>query len=115
MSTIAPAHLMTLQGTLLRRTQTGPPDEYGDPTWEEVGEPTVCELQQEVGYEASGGAVQLSTWRLFLPPTAPPTGWDAVQLAGSGAIYALEGDAWLARNPRTGADSHVEARVRRLS
>ena len=109
---VLPAHLLTLTGTLLRRAQTGPPDEYGDPTWTELGEPIACELQQEVGYDAAGGAIQLSTWRVFLPPTTPPTGWDGITI---GAVtYELEGDAWLARNPRTGIDSHVEARVRRL-
>jgi hypothetical protein len=107
-----PVRLMTRQGTLLHRSQDGAPDEYGDPSWVTVEQGAALELQQEVSYEAEGGALQLSTWRLFLPPYLGVDGWDAVDIDGE--VYELEGDAWLARNPRTGENTHIEARVRRL-
>jgi len=109
---ISPEHLMTRTAVLLQREQDGPVDEYGNPTWTEVGVPVACELQQESAYEDEGGVLQLTTWRLYLPASAPSSGWDALQLGSE--LYELEGDAWLARNPRTQLDSHVEARVRRL-
>jgi hypothetical protein len=107
-----PSHLMNRPATLLSRTQDGPDDEYGNPTWTEVAAATTCELQQEVGWEAEGGVIQLSTWRVFLPAGTPADGWDAVNVDGD--LYELEGDAWPARNPRTKNFTHVEARVRRL-
>jgi hypothetical protein len=130
-STTLIERLLTLECVLLRQRQIGEADEYGDPTWQVIDEePLPCELQQEQAYEAEGGAVQVTTWRLFLPASAPPAGWDAVSVrvpdpeepeepdveerALDGDVYLLEGDAWLVRNPRTGVEHHVEARVRRI-
>jgi hypothetical protein len=105
--------LLTLEAQLLRRSQDGPPDEYGNPAWEAVAEPVTCELQQEGATEAEGGAVQVSAWRVYLAAAAADVrGWDALEVAG--ATYEVDGDAWTVRNPRTGAISHVEARVRRV-
>jgi hypothetical protein len=111
--TVTLEHLLTLECELLRRRQEGDPDDYGNPGWEVVDDEQLpCELQQEQSYEAEGGVLEISLWRLFLPATAPPAGWDAVRV--DDVVYELEGDAWLVRNPRTTVDHHVEARVRRI-
>jgi hypothetical protein len=104
--------LLTLDAQLLRRDQSGPPDEYGNPGWVVVGEPVACELQMQTSFEDHGAALQSSTYRLILAPLAGVRGWDALEL--DGVTYELDGDAWLARNPRTGQLSHVEAIVRRV-
>ena len=109
------AELLTLDATLLRRELDTARDEYGNPAYVEVSEPLKGELQQESSSEAHGAASQVSLWRVFLPATAPARGWDAVRFpVDGGQVFELEGDAWLARNPRTGEPSHMEARARRV-
>jgi hypothetical protein len=99
--------------TLVTRTQDGPPDEYGNPTWTEVERPTMCELQQAGATEEIGDAVQASRWRVFLPADAPVRGWDAIRL-DDGTLLELAGDAWPVRNLLTDAVSHVEAEALRI-
>lgn len=109
------AGLLTLDAQLLRRDPSGPPDEYGNPGWVAVGEPVKCELQLTTSFEDHDAAVQTSTYRAILEPAAAATevrGWDALEQ--DGITYELDGDAWRARNPRTGVFSHVEAVVRRV-
>lgn len=110
------AALMTLPCRLVvRDAGAGTVDEYGDQVPEQTYvEGLTCELQQESAQEFNGQNVELSLWRLFMPPDAPPRGWDAVELTDSGELYELEGDAWPVRNPLTGEVSHVEARARRV-
>ena len=52
--------------TLLARTQDGPADEYGNPSWQAAEQATVCELQQAGSSEEAGDALQVARWRLFL-------------------------------------------------
>jgi hypothetical protein len=105
--------LLTRAATLYRRTYDGPPDELGDPTWTEITGPVACELQQAGSTEALGDAVQVSTWRVFLPVGASDVGgWDALELDGD--RYELVGDPWPVWNPRLAAYDHVEALVQRV-
>lgn len=98
--------------TLLRRSvDPANADEYGNPGWTEVEQATVCELQQVGAREDKDTAVQITTWRVYLPPDAPARGWDALRL-DDGTLLELEGDAWLAASARTGVSHHVEAMVR---
>jgi hypothetical protein len=104
--------LLQHQGTLLTRVQDGAPDEYGNPAWTVTGETaTRCELQQAGAREEQDGAVQIVTWRVWLPPTAPARGWDAIRL-DDGRTLELEGDAWPVVNPRTGGLHHLECYAR---
>lgn len=93
--------------TLLTRSATGEPDEYGNPTNEVAELETRCELQQAGSREELDGAVQVVTWRAFLPADAPARGWDALRV--DGRVLELNGNAWPVVNPRTGELSHVEA------
>lgn len=111
MSAPAIDRLLPYSATLLRRSPTGPVDEYGDPTFEEVEQATRCELQQSGSREDADAAVQIVTWRVWLPPDAPARGWDALRL-DDGRLLELEGDAFAVRNPRTGIVHHVEAFAR---
>jgi hypothetical protein len=107
------AALLTREATLLQRSYDGPPDEYGDPTWQEVATDVPCELQPGGASEALGDAVQLSTWRLILGPAhVAATGWDAVELEGE--RYELVGDPAPFWNPRTRQYDHLEAIVQRV-
>jgi hypothetical protein len=101
--------------TLLVRTQDGPPDLYGNPTWQEAQVQTVCELQQVGSREELDGAVQITTWRVWLPPGAPVRGWNALDVTAGPHVgrYELEGDAAPVAPPTGDAVHHVEASVRR--
>jgi hypothetical protein len=105
--------LLKIDCTLVARTQDGPPDEYGNPTWQEAEQPTRCELQQAGASESLGDAVQVARYRVFLPADAPARGWDVLRLA-DGTVLQIDGDAWPVRNLLTDTVSHVEAEVTRV-
>jgi hypothetical protein len=99
--------LMNRPATLVVRSATGPVDEYGNPTYAEVEQPTTCELQQSGSREDLDGSVQVVTWRVFMPADAPAHGWDLLRV--DGRELTPNGEAWLVVNPRTGEAHHVEA------
>lgn len=112
--------LMPHSVTLLQRTP-GAPDEYGDPTDTVVELATKAELQQVGTREESGDALEVTTWRAFLPSTAPVEGWNALRLDSGallglpdGAIFELRGEAALVVNPRRALGDHVEAYVEKV-
>lgn len=102
--------LLQHPATLLSRTYAGAADEYGNPTAIVDELATKCELQQSGARDELDGAVQVVTWRVYLPPDAPALGWDALRLA-DGRVLELNGHAWAVTNPRTGELHHVEAYV----
>ena len=101
---------------LVRRAPGAGRDEYGNPVADETVEQLRCELQPYGSRDELGGAVQVSTWQVFLPATAPPRGWDAVQVLDGPhpGLYELEGDAAVRAPALTGLPHHVEAVVRRV-
>ena len=114
--TLAIDRLLPYSATLLRREQAGPDDEYGTPTWTEVGESIRVEIQANSQTEDLDGAVQVTGWRVFLPPTTPPAGWDAIRLETgplSGDTFELVGDAAPYAPALNGALHHLEVNVRR--
>ena len=110
-------HLLPYQATLLKRTYDGEPDEYGNPTWQEVASETRCELQMVGTREEHDGHVQITLWRTFLPPSVPVDGWDGLRIESgpfAGRIFELEltGDAAPAAAALNGVVHHYEATVR---
>lgn len=100
--------LLQVRATLLHRTaDPTDDDEYGNPGWDIVESDVVCELQQVGAREGHGDAVMIDTWRFWLPPDAPATGWDALRLE-DGRLLELRGDPYLAHSARTGTPHHVE-------
>jgi hypothetical protein len=117
MSAPAIERLLPYEAVLLRRTYDGPKDDYGNPTWSEIEIPTRVELQQIGSREEQDGAVQITLWRTWLPPTVPADGWDRLRvLTGplAGRIFELEltGDANPAAPARDGVPHHYEVTVR---
>jgi hypothetical protein len=107
----AVGRLLQYDVVLRKRTADGPPDEYGNPTYTELEQPTVAELQQVGAREELGGAVQVSTWRVFLPADAPARGWDSLEVTAGPLVgwrFELNGDAAYVSSPITGL-AHVEA------
>ena len=109
--------LMPHSVTLITRVP-GAPDEYGDPQPDTTETTTVAELQQVGTREDLGDAVQVTTWRAFLPADVPARGWDALRLDDgallglpNGTIFELRGDPVRVVNPRVRRGDHVEAYV----
>lgn len=106
-------HLLTVPCQLVRRVYDETPDAQGEqPVVETVVDGLRCEVQAQGAREEQGGAVQITTYRVFLPPGTQLVGWDAVRLTSTGETLELEGDASESRSPLTGV-AVVEATVRR--
>lgn len=113
MSAITVDHLLTVPCELIRRLYAATPGEDGvQPVAEAVQSDVYCDVQQAGSREEQGGAVQITTYRVFLPAGTPLRGWDAVRITSTSEVLELEGDAREARSPLTGV-AFVEAIVRR--
>lgn len=94
--------------TITRNLPSADEDEYGNEIPDEETVETVGELQQTRRDEPSdSGEVSRTTWLLVLPAGTDIRTGDSVDVDGE--RYELTGDPWPARNPRTRAESHVEA------
>jgi hypothetical protein len=97
---------------LIRRSESGTTDDYGNDIPSEIVVDTVCELQQRRRDEPSDqGELSDTVWDAFFLPTEDVRTDDA--LVVDGGLYEFVGDPWTVRNPRTAADSHIEATARR--
>lgn len=106
--------LLTLTATITHVAQTGAVDTYGNPTEQTSTSTAAAELQQTARDEQDRDAnIGEQTWLLLLAPTATIDATDRVTV--SGVTYEVVGPPWLARNPRTGANSHIEATVRKAA
>ena len=106
------ARLLTRPCTLVRRVPSDP-DVYGDPTWSEAHTDTLCYAEQSVASEPSDPHYQADEWRVLLDSTAVVDGLDAVVI--DGLRFEVIGPPWMAKDPRTNADHHVELRARRTT
>lgn len=99
---------------IIRRSQSGEADEYGNDVPSATVVETVCELQQQQRSEPAGDAELSDTrWLAVFPAGTDLRTGDSV--AVDGLAYELVGDPWHARNPRTHSVSHVEATLRRTA
>lgn len=108
------ADLLTLTCSITARSAQVAVDEYGDEAFTETVTTAVCELQQRQRSETgAAGEVSSSEWLLILPAgTSIDTG-DTVTV--DEIDYEVTGEPWQARNPRTGAGSHIECTLRRTA
>lgn len=106
--------LLNRECILLLRDPTGSTDDYGNDVTTTSNVDTVCELQQKRRDEDDDqGETSDTHWLLILPAGTQIDTGDAVQIDGQ--VYELVGAPWEARNPRTGAASHIECTVRRTA
>lgn len=106
--TVTIDHLLTREATLLVR-QPATEDALGDWTYDEVASGVLVELQPVTSSEEGEGAILNGRWRVFLTPSAPVTGWDALVIDGD--TYETEGDPaefWL---PLSRSLHHLEVDV----
>ena len=108
------ATLINRPATIILRSPSGDTDEYGNEVPVEDELATAVELQQVRRDEPAGaGEVSDTRWLGFFPAGTDLTTADAVEIEGE--RYELEGDPWAVRNPRTGAESHVETTLCRVA
>lgn len=108
------AQLINRDCILVQRTEDGTTDELGNEIPAETHVQTVCELQQQRRTEEEDqGEVSEADWLLVLPAGTDIDTGDSVIVDGN--EYELIGAPWPARNPRTRAESHIEATVRRTA
>ncbi len=114
------SQLLNRPMTLVRRSDSGDVDEFGNDIPDETLVAIVGELQQ--GGPTGGGArsepadhgeLSDTRWTLYLPAGTVINTGDAVICDGQ--MYELVGDPWDARNPRTQVVSHIEATLRRTA
>lgn len=106
-------HLLTSTARITTVTDTGPPDQFGDPTQATVTRTFRCWLSQSQRAEQTVGTdLQLDTWWLYLEAAAAAvTGYDRATV--DGIVFELDGPPWPALNPRTRQVTHVECTVKR--
>lgn len=108
------ASLINRPATLIRRSDSGKTDAFGNPVPTVTETEVLCELQQRRRDEPENQAELSDTlWSLFLPAGTELDTGDAIVVDGD--EYALVGAPWDARNPRTQQVSHIEATVRRTA
>lgn len=103
--------------TIWRREASGTIDELGDETQDETATVTVCELQRAAQRPSDepplAGEFSSTVWTAFFPAGTDIDTGDRVEV--DGRMYEMVGDPWPARNPRTQAESHVEATLKRTA
>lgn len=106
--------LLNRRAWVLRRSDSGAEDDYGNPIPSEERTEVVCEVQQRRADEVTEGEVSDAEWLGVFPAgTAFDTG-DAIEVEGLGT-FEVDGAPWPARNPRTQTESHVEATLKRVA
>lgn len=100
--------------TLHTWTKLPDKDEAGDVQHDFTDSAVLVELQQKSATELRDGMlIRVDSWTVFLRPDTTVTGLD--ELTVDGARYTFNGDPWLVRNPRTGAESHWQGRMEKVS
>lgn len=108
--------LSTLLGTactIVRRSDSGSTDVYGNPTPTETLVQTTCSLQQrERSEDATAGELSETLWDLFLPTGTAIDTSDGVVIGN--AVYEVVGQPWNATEGTTSVH-HVEATLKRVA
>lgn len=107
------ATLINRSCTLLRRSE-GDADDYGNEVATDTPVSTVCEIQQRQRDEDDQmGELSDTLWTVFFLPTETVDTGDG--LVVDGETYEMVGEPWVARNPMTQTNSHIEAVMRRTA
>lgn len=108
------SQLINRECQILRRSASAEIDDYGNEVPDVDVVTTVWEVQQRVRKEHDDAVADTDWVGFFLPGEDVDSG-DAVVDVTSGHRFEIVGDPWPVRNPRTQAESHVEAGVRRTA
>lgn len=103
------SRLLTRPCTLVTRTP-GPADAYGDPSWVETQAASTCYAEQTTPSEPGDPNYQGDDWRVVLAAGTAVDGLSAVIIDGQ--TFEVYGPPWVAKDPRSNADHHIELRAR---
>lgn len=98
--------LLTSEAQIVTRARTGPPDDFGTPTWEETTATVRCHIQPAQSEEFQGPAVGEVTWVGWFPAGTSIGAADKVVMADSRELEVV-GPARVWTNPRTAQESHI--------
>ena len=108
------SQLLNRDVVIVQRSSSGATDELGDPIAGETLVETVGELQQQQRSEGDDEGERSDTrWLLILPAGTDIDTGDKVLVDDQ--RYEVVGAPWEARNPRTRAESHIEATLQRVA
>ena len=108
-----PARLINLDGALVTVSQSGPVDDYNNPTDETVSTAVKCWYEQvQAGEDTVDTDQQSETHRLFFRAGTTVTALD--RLTVNGLTFEVQGPPWTVVHPRTDQTTHVEARGRQV-
>lgn len=100
------AGLLNQEVQILRRTQTGDPDEYGTPTWETTTTETVCHVQPLSTEEMAARPSARVRYRGYFPAGTEIGHADRIVLA-TGQEAEVIGQPLRWYNPRRQVESHL--------
>lgn len=107
-----PDHLLTETATITARSPSGARDSYGNVTLTAISRTADCYHEQNTADENTvGGDIREETWTLYVPTGDPLTSTDSVSV--NGQSFEVIGQPWQTWNPRTSANGHVRATLRR--
>ena len=112
--------LLSQPGSLVQRSQTGPEDVYGTPTWVSVPTPIMCHVQPTpTGADAENAELEeaasagISVWKGWFPAGSLLDAADAL-LLDDGRQFEFVGPPRPWVNPSTGTEQFVEAHLKRV-
>jgi hypothetical protein len=106
--------LLSQPGSLVQRSQTGPEDEYGTPTWVEVNTPIVCHVQPRTSEELlQAASAGITTWKGWFPAGTLVDPADAL-LLDDGRQFEFVGPPRPWVNPTTGTEQFIESDLNRV-
>lgn len=106
--------LINRPATLIRRTESGETDDYGNDIPNEDPVEIVAEVQQQDRSEPSQHPdVSNSNWLAFFQPGTVVHAADS--LIVDGVEYEVLGEPWPVRDPLSTLGDHIEATVRRVA
>jgi hypothetical protein len=109
------SNLINRPVTIIRRTESGTTDSYGNEVSDQTYITTLGEIQQRRREEpGSQGELSDTLWDGFFQADVTLDTSDALLVDGLGT-FELVGGPWVAYNPRTQQQSHVEATLRQTT
>lgn len=108
-----PGRLINRDCTIRNPVPTETFDERGNEITTEGSFPTVCEIQQVRRDETTEqGTLATATWVGFFPAGTEIFNGSTVTTDDDNITYEVDGDPWIARNPRTQTISHIETTLK---
>jgi len=104
---------LMVQPLTISKIGGGTLDEYGNTVPSALGAPVSAKgfLEQTDSVETLNDRdTVVSSWKVFLPSGTDVDAFDRINFGGQ--VFEVDGEPWQVFNPRTGAVSHLEAKLK---